>query len=535
MKTKLFILSLVAAFAVTAVAQNSDVVVRDKLTSAVMKVYDDHLAQNPNDYNTLFARAHQHYYNGNYTAALADVNQALLLTPKTDKELRFDEYILRARISDARTDYASELADLRMAQEIQPKSLPCTDMIAKANLKSGNLDAAEKAFKTILRAEPMNYDAMYGMAKVELQRGNSKAAIDYVNQAAELFRAEPQVYVNRADIYARQGNMDAAVTNLLDGMTVGDGGNAAQALFDLSDTNYDGVMNALALKADQTSNSIESGICRFLRANIAMDHTCYAQALRDLQTIKRGHLYNSPTVDYNMGKCSLELGRFDEAITHLDNAIAIEGTHPEYFVTKAIAQYYAGDGGNFDDAMETLKQCSAMAPQFVPMLLAKASLLSAQGKDQEALGYLNSAVANEPDNAEALMARGLLFKKMDNLKLAVNDYNIVSRLSDDVYDLKGFGLSELGRDNDAFKWLHKITSATIAGGEGFYYAALLMAQRGDSFKAMEYLQKALENGYGSLFNLKYNDLSPLNFKSLSNESGFPLLLEKAQRNFVEHY
>ena len=535
MKTKLFILSLVAAFAVTAVAQNSDVVVRDKLTSAVMKVYDDHLAQNPNDYNTLFARAHQHYYNGNYTAALADVNQALLLTPKTDKELRFDEYILRARISDARTDYASELADLRMAQEIQPKSLPCTDMIAKANLKSGNLDAAEKAFKTILRAEPMNYDAMYGMAKVELQRGNSKAAIDYVNKAAELFRAEPQVYVNRADIYARQGNMDAAVTNLLDGMTVGDGGNAAQALFDLSDTNYDGVMNALALKADQTSNSIESGICRFLRANIAMDHTCYAQALRDLQTIKRGHLYNSPTVDYNMGKCSLELGRFDEAITHLDNAIAIEGTHPEYFVTKAIAQYYAGDGGNFDDAMETLKQCSAMAPQFVPMLLAKASLLSAQGKDQEALGYLNSAVANEPDNAEALMARGLLFKKMDNLKLAVNDYNIVSRLSDDVYDLKGFGLSELGRDNDAFKWLHKITSATTAGGEGFYYAALLMAQRGDSFKAMEYLQKALENGYGSLFNLKYNDLSPLNFKSLSNESGFPLLLEKAQRNFVEHY
>ena len=536
MKTRTFILSLVAAaFAVTAVAQNSDVVVRDKLTSAVMKVYDDHLAQNPNDYNTLFARAHQHYYNGNYTAALADVNQALLLTPKTDKELRFDEYILRARISDARQDFVSELADLRLAQELEPKSLACTDMLAKANFKSGNLDAAEKSFKAILRAEPMNYDAMYGLAKVETQRGNNKAALDYVNKAAELFRAEPQVLVNRADIYARQGNMDAAVQNLLDGMTVGDGGNSVQALFDLSDTNYDGVMNALALKADATNNSVESGICRFLRANIAMDHTCYAQALRDLQTIKRGNLYNSPTVDYNMGKCCLELGRFDEAVTHVDDALAVEGTHPEYFVTKALAQYYAGDGGNFDDAMETLKQCTAIAPQYVPMLLAKASMFAAKGRDQDALGYLNAAVASEPDNAEALMARGLLLKKMDNLKLAVNDFNIVARLSDDLYDLKGFGLSELGRDNDAFKWLHKITSSNFAGGEGLYYAALLMAQRGDSFKAMEYLQKALESGYGSLFNLKYNDLSPLNFKSLSNESSFPLLIEKAQRNFVEHY
>ena len=175
-----FLLSLVVAgSAMTGVAQSSDAVLRDKITNAVMKVYDDQLAKDPNDYNTLFARAHQHYYNGDYTSALADVNQALLITPKTDSELRFDEYILRARISDARKDYVSELADLRLAQEIQPKSLACTDLIAKANLKAGNLNAAEKAFKTILRAESMNYDAMYGLAQVEIARGNSKAALGH--------------------------------------------------------------------------------------------------------------------------------------------------------------------------------------------------------------------------------------------------------------------------------------------------------------------------------------------------------------------
>ena len=143
--TRMFILSIIAAMcAMTAVAQSSDAALRDKVTNAVMKVYDEHLAQNPNDYNTLFARAHQHYYNGDYNAAIADVNQALLITPKTDTELRFDEYILRARISDARQDYTSELADLRVAQELEPKSLACTDMIAKANLKAGNLDASRR-------------------------------------------------------------------------------------------------------------------------------------------------------------------------------------------------------------------------------------------------------------------------------------------------------------------------------------------------------------------------------------------------------
>ena len=118
-----FILSLlvIAAAAMSAVAQTSDAVLRDKITNAVMKVYDEQLAKDPNDYNTLFARAHQHYYNGDYTSAITDVNQALLITPKTDADLRFDEYILRARISEARQDYTSELADLRMAQELPPK------------------------------------------------------------------------------------------------------------------------------------------------------------------------------------------------------------------------------------------------------------------------------------------------------------------------------------------------------------------------------------------------------------------------------
>ena len=532
--TRQFIILLIAVMcAMTAVAQSSDPVLRDKITDAVMKVYDEKLAQDPNDYNTMFARAYQHYYNGEYNAAIADVNQAMLLTPKTDKELRFDEYILRARISDARHDYTSELADLRLAQELQPKSLACTDMIAKANLKAGNLNAAEKAFKTILRAESMNYDAMYGMAQVEQARGNAKAALEYVTKAVELFRVEPQVFVNRADIYARQGDINAAVRDLMQGMTVGDGGNAAQSLFDLSDTHYDAVMNSLATMADMSPDM--GGMYRYLRANIAIDHSRYGQALRDLNIIKRNGLYDNHTVYYNLAKCYLELARYDEALVAADQALNRDPSQPEYYLMKALAEFNVGDGGHYDTAMEVLNRCSAIAPQYVPMLVAKAALLSGQGKDKDALGYLNAAVANEPGNAEALLARAQLLKRMDNLKLAVKDYNIMSRLSDDVYDLKGIGLSELGRDNDALRWLQQVTSVNQPGGENFYYAAVFMALRGDNYKAMEYLQKAINQGYGSRYRLQYDELSPVNLKSLRGEPGFDLLVEKAQRNFVEAY
>lgn len=515
---------------VSAIAQSSDALLRDKITDAVMKVYDEQIAKEPNDYNTLFARAHQQYYNGDFTAALADVNQALLLTPKSDKELRFDEYILRARISEARQDYNGELADLLLAQELQPKSLACTDLIAKTNLKLGNLNAAEKAFKTILRAESMNYDAMYGLAQVALARGNNKAAIDQMDKAVALFRVEPQVYVNRADIYVRQGNIDAAVQDLLLGMAVGDGGNAAQALFDLSDTNYDAVMNTLASVADKNS---DSGVYRYLRANIAMDHMRYGQALSDLNRIKRNHLYESPSVDYNMAKCCMELSRWDEAIAHADRALAQTSNLPDCYVTKAIAQYYANEGGNFDDAMETLNQCSTVAPQYVPMLLTKALLLAKNGKENDALSYLNAAVANEPDNAEARLTRAFLLQRLEKQSLADKDYYIVTRLSDAAENLKGIALGNLGRDNEALKWLNSVTSSSIPGGENFYVAALFMALRGDNFKAMEYAQRAIDQGFGSLYKLRDDDLSPLSLKALRNEPNFDLLIDKAQRNFIE--
>lgn len=529
--TRITILSCIVALATIAVnAQSSDAVVRDKITDAVMKVYDEQMAKNPNDYNTLFARAHQHYYDGEYTAALADVNQAMLLTPKTDKELRFDEHILRARISDARQDYASEVADLRLAQELQPKSLACTDLMAKANLKMGNYDAAEKGFKAILRAESMNYDALYGLALVEMGRKNPEEALVHVDKAVSLFHAEPQVYQNRADIYTRQGNIEAAVSDLIQGMEVGNGGNCVDGLFAMSDQHYDQVMRSLIDIANKTN---ENGIYHYLRASIAMDHSRYGQALRDLNFIKRNNLYNTHLVYYSIAKCYLELGRFDEALVNVNQALNMAPQQPEYYILKSQAEYNAGDGANYDAAMQALTSCSDFAPQYVPMLVAKAELLMAQGNDNSALGYLNAAVANDPTDVQALLTRAVLLKKMGRQDLAAKDLNTTTMLSDDPENLRGFALSELGRDNEAFTWLNKLTAAATPGGENFFTAALFMAIRGDNFKALEYVQQALDNGYSSLYKLRYDKLSALNLGSLRDEPAFATAIDKAILNFNE--
>ena len=44
----------------TGVVLNSYAQSEDKITAAVMRVYNEHIDKNPNDYNTLFMRANQH-------------------------------------------------------------------------------------------------------------------------------------------------------------------------------------------------------------------------------------------------------------------------------------------------------------------------------------------------------------------------------------------------------------------------------------------------------------------------------------------
>ena len=104
---KLFVLALMMAiftcFATS--AQNSD-----KITQAVMKVYNDHLIKNPNDYSTLFMRANQLFYNNDYDAAMADVERVIQLAPSKETELLFDAYLLRGKIYEMKKDYQAAMA-----------------------------------------------------------------------------------------------------------------------------------------------------------------------------------------------------------------------------------------------------------------------------------------------------------------------------------------------------------------------------------------------------------------------------------------
>lgn len=534
-KYMMLALVLAAGFA-TAMAQNDDAAVRQRINEAVLKVYDEQLAKEPNDYSTLLARANQYYYFGRVDDAMTDVNSALALIPTKEKEMRYDALMLRARLFDQQGAFEGEIADLTEAANLVPSSLACTDMLAKVCLKVGRLDEAEANFKAIQRVEPLNYDAMYGMAQVALKRNDFEAATNHVDKAVGLFAAEPQVYINRADILERMNQFEPAALDLVSAFSIGDkSGVALQRLVTMADAHYDQVMSALGTTIDKAPRG---GLFYYIRASIAMDHFHYGQALKDLKSIIDNNLYDYHSVFYKAARCQYELMQYVEALNNVNRAIAMnESGDADYLLLKAQCERRMGNGDNFDTAMNTLSGVAAIDGKHLGTLLEQARIHIAKRESRPAMIYLNAAIDyTDQPSAEALLLRGWLNKYRNNDAVtATADFERVAQLADDTaHGLRGFALHELGRTDEAKQWAQKIIENTsMAGGEAYYYAAALYSDMGEDKLAIEAFKKCLANGFGSLFEVRVNEDPYVNLKLVRRLADFETLVSQSQINFQE--
>lgn len=506
----------------------------DKITQAVMRVYNEHIAKDPNDYSTLFMRANQHYYNHDYDAALADVNRAIELAPTKETELLYDAYMLRAKLHDIKNDLEAEGNDIDKASQIEPNSLAWVDMKGKWAYRTGNYELAKRQFETILQREPRNYDAMFSLGCIAAKEGKSDDAMNWVNNAMQLHSAEPQVYLNRAYVQEMLGKYrDACDTYLIAMSATNDNGTAMNRIFDLTVNHYDDVMASIKAASDENPRV---GVFYRLRSAIALNYKHYGQALRDLKAITDNNLYEYATIYNDEAMCLFQLGDYDQAYNYANKAIAADATNAAGYVMRSMIELRQGKGNNYSTAMATLDQALALDANSAPALMAKARLLIAQKKYKDALPIATKAVEAAPTSAEALMLRGWLNKNhLKNAAAAKADFEKVLTLSDDDFtSLRGFALHELGRDSEANAWGEKIVvEAPAVGGEAYYYAAALQAAIGNKAQGIKYLESCLANGYGGLYDIKLNNDPYVNIAPLRNEPAFNTLLSNSQLNFQE--
>ena len=102
------------------------------------------------------------------------------------------------------------------------------------NYRYGNLDEAEKAFRTVIATQPTNVSALLGLAKVHQSRGNRKLALSTLLKAAEYSPNDPNIIGELISIQAENASSKVIEQRILGLLAKADNSNVrAKLLFAL--------------------------------------------------------------------------------------------------------------------------------------------------------------------------------------------------------------------------------------------------------------------------------------------------------------
>jgi predicted Zn-dependent protease len=120
-----------------------------------------------------------------------------------------DHYYLAA-IAEDDNDPDGALAEFRATLKADPSYQPARLVLADALFKSGQPDDAAKEYAALLAADANQPRAAFGMARVDLQRGDDKAAVALLKELIAHHPDSTSGAALLAQILDRQGNADDA-------------------------------------------------------------------------------------------------------------------------------------------------------------------------------------------------------------------------------------------------------------------------------------------------------------------------------------
>ena len=519
-----------AAAAFTATAQST--AYSDPMSQALAKAYEELLEEDPRDPETLVRRAELYYAHQDYIKALDDVNTAFKYLDPNDQDVRYPALLVRARILQRQKKYSEALTDLNAVLEMSPQDYGTIFQRANVLYELGRYPEAKSDYNLMLRLNPASQDALLGLARVEVKQNNLGVANDLVDRAVAMTPGRSEIYLGRASVRRLMGNDQGAIDDYIIAISTDDvsTGSALSHLVEMSRTDYPMVIAGLS---NAISKAPKNGMFYFIRAMIAQGHCHYLAAIADYDKIITENLDSYPGLNGALAECFYYLGKYDRALLNADYAISATDFNAPYYVTKSLILAAKEDAsGAVDAATKALDK----EPELITALRAKALALIADGKSAEASVALSEAAMVNPEDPELQILRGWVLRDYRNQERNANNaFEMVLDMDydfDNINSLRGFALLELGRKEEADKWMERVlATANDYDGEVNYLGACYYSQAGLPERALRCMETSLEKGYANYHNWTKASAANLNCAPLRSNPRFDELLQKYSHLF----
>jgi protein O-GlcNAc transferase len=367
--------------------------------------------------------------------------------------------------------------------------------------RSGQLAAAERIYREILRVFPDHFDATHLLGACLLQRRQFVEGEQLIAKALKLNPNDPSALNSRGSCLRELKRLDEALASYDKAIAVkpdfaeafNNRGNCLRGLKRLDEalTSYD---KAIALKPDFAEAFNNRGDCLQNLKRLDQALTSYDKAI----ALKPDYA----EAFSNRGNCLQELERLDEALTSYDKAIALKPDYADAFYNRGGCFQKLG---RLDEALTSYDRAVALNPDYADAFNNAGNALGLLKRLDEALASYDRAIALKPDYAEALNNRGVALRELKRLDEALASYDRAIALKPDYADAfnnRGVALRELRRLDEALASYDRAIALKPDSAEAFTNrgVALTELRRPDEALASYDRAIALKPDYADAFN-----------------------------------
>jgi protein O-GlcNAc transferase len=323
--------------------------------------------------------------------------------------------------------------------------------------RQGDLEKAEKNYRDILDATPMNADALHLLGVLSNQKQQNQAAVDLIIRAIQIFPNRPIYHNNLGNAYRDSGHYEQAIVCY---------------------------HKALQIKPDLSEVYINLGIAYHQLADLDRATVAYQKAI----SLKP----DSAEAYYNLGNTFREQRLFDEAISCYRRAASMNPMLVEAFYNQAnILEKKA----RFDEAIACLKQCIQFKPDWAEAHCNLGNLSKQLGFLDDAISHHQKAIHLNPELDEAHNNLGNAFKDQGSFSKAITCYRKALHIhpgNAEVYSNLGVTYAAADRMAEATGCFKKATRLNPQFAEALNYMGVVLAEQNRRDEAIDCFQKAIE-------------------------------------------
>jgi predicted O-linked N-acetylglucosamine transferase (SPINDLY family) len=329
--------------------------------------------------------------------------------------------------------------------------------------QAGQLQEADRLYRTILQADPDHPEANHNLGVLAMQSGQPGVALPHFKSALEANPGQGQYWLSYIEALSAAGNADEARQVLEQGRQCGLQGDAVDALaghLDGSTPAPREVSVLVALFGEGRYAEVEalarSMTERYPRYGVGWKAlgVAYTQMRRIADALiplqKAAALSPSDAESHNnLGAAFQELGRLDEAEASYRQALQI---NPDYADAHSNLGVTLKDMGRLDEAEASCRHALRIKPDDAEAHGNLGVILMGLGRLNEAEAVYRQALQIRPDFAEVHANLGGALQGLGRLKDAEASYRQALRLKPDypqAHTSLGTILDDLGRRDDA--------------------------------------------------------------------------------------